>query len=518
MLRLRLKIVEHLCGFLTLAFSLVAVVHSLSPLDARSMTAQINISGEVEFHPSISTSTPNFRVSSTQAKLRWFPRQSHHQHVKEMKIEHDPCASATECQMVNDGDPHIQLDWKWDNSEYLTRSAQFSMEAIVETTNEIIPVYDKIQFPLSLPLSMSRGATSLTREEMVTYLQAGKIANHHHPHMQQAAWELVEGKDDLYHAVFAIADWVYTNIEYSLASIDIEVHNTNTNTNQKQSTSIPRIKTATQVFQSRCGKCDEITALFISFNRAVGIPCRFVSGFSYTDDEELIHNIHGGSRWGPHSWAEVYFSDDVGWVPFDVTYGQFGYVDAGHVLLSTSDDAEPLSVTVEYSAFGEGDAFRLVSHEVTTIIIPGESEYEARARSSLPFIRQRGEAIDIRLEAQAEEVGFGSAAVVVATLRNNRDHYISTQLHLVKPKDIDLISTVPDGNGKTTTNILLKPREEMEVPFFFNMNEEYTPGFHYDYTFSLSSTLVAREALTHIRVKEDAPHFYARGIPVLLLG
>lgn len=409
------------------------------------MTSNVNIRSGVEFHPT--KPGINFRVSSTSATLSWFPRDSLHQNVMEMKIAHAPSA-AMEPQVVGDT---IQLFWEKQGT-----SAQFSMEATVQTTNEIVPVRDRIPFPIQHHLST----------EVSAYLQSGRIANHSQ-HVQQVARSLVTGKDDLYHAVFAIADWASTNIAYSLAS-------------EGQ----PAIQSASQVLQSRFGKCDEITALFVSMNRAVGIPCRFALGYSYTDNELFKQ------RWGAHSWAEVYFPE-VGWVPFDITYGQYGYVDAGHIMLSVSEDAEPSSV--EFSASGR--EFELFGCEVDTSVMP---------RNVQPAYEGRSPTIDICLEAQAKEVGFGSACVVVATLINNRDHYVCTQLNLGKPKGIKLL------NSDTKKNVLLNPGEVMEIPFFFKMDEDYKSGYSYEYTFSISSNLTSREEQAIIKVKEGAPLFYAK--------
>ena len=69
---------------------------------------------------------------------------------------------------------------------------------------------------------------------------------------------------------------------------------------------------ATWVYDNRQGVCDELTGLFISMLRELGIPARFVSGVSYTNLPEFA------KPWGGHGWAEVWFPD-VGWVPFDVT-------------------------------------------------------------------------------------------------------------------------------------------------------------------------------------------------------
>ena len=58
--------------------------------------------------------------------------------------------------------------------------------------------------------------------------------------------------------------------------------------------------------------------------RAVGVPAKFVSGVAYTDSPLFTE------RWGGHGWAEVYFPE-IGWVAFDPTFGEFGWIDVGHI-------------------------------------------------------------------------------------------------------------------------------------------------------------------------------------------
>src|SRR3989338_5480956 len=126
------------------------------------------------------------------------------------------------------------------------------------------------------------------------------------------ASEIAEGEDDLYAVVHKAAEWTKNNIKYDLSTLTAEV-------SQK----------ASWVIDNRQGVCDELTSLFIAMLRSVGIPAKFVSGVAYTESELFPDN------WGSHGWAEVYFPG-YGWVPYDVTYGQFGYIDPTHVKLKES--------------------------------------------------------------------------------------------------------------------------------------------------------------------------------------
>ena len=60
------------------------------------------------------------------------------------------------------------------------------------------------------------------------------------------------------------------------------------------------------------GDCGEQTMLLITLMRMNGIPARWQSGWTFTD----------GDYSDIHDWAEIYLAP-YGWIPVDVTYGQF---------------------------------------------------------------------------------------------------------------------------------------------------------------------------------------------------
>jgi transglutaminase-like putative cysteine protease len=71
--------------------------------------------------------------------------------------------------------------------------------------------------------------------------------------------------------------------------------------------------TAAEAFMLRRGVCQDITHIFISAARRLGIPARYVSGHFYRADG-VVEQEAG------HAWAEVYI-EDLGWVGFDATNG-----------------------------------------------------------------------------------------------------------------------------------------------------------------------------------------------------
>jgi transglutaminase-like putative cysteine protease len=71
--------------------------------------------------------------------------------------------------------------------------------------------------------------------------------------------------------------------------------------------------TAAEAFTLRRGVCQDISHVFISAARRLGIPARYVSGHFYRADG-VVEQEAG------HAWAEVHV-DDLGWVGFDATNG-----------------------------------------------------------------------------------------------------------------------------------------------------------------------------------------------------
>jgi len=71
----------------------------------------------------------------------------------------------------------------------------------------------------------------------------------------------------------------------------------------------------TYVLRERHGDCGQVSLLYISLMRSLGVPSRWESGWM----------IHPGEK-NYHDWAETYF-EGVGWVPIDVSFGRYGNTD-----------------------------------------------------------------------------------------------------------------------------------------------------------------------------------------------
>ncbi|HLC70452.1 MAG TPA: transglutaminase-like domain-containing protein [Candidatus Nanoarchaeia archaeon] len=301
---------------------------------------------------------------------------------------------------------------------------QFKYDAKIKTNNQRVEVRQKIPFPLA-PQDIAG---------FEGYLQPTATIDSNHPQIIAKATELVEGEDDLFKAVFTLANWVDDNVDYDLTTLTA-------GTSQK----------ASWVLENREGVCDEMTSLFVAMARSVGIPARFVSGISYTTSDLF------SEPWQPHGWAEVYFPE-VGWVDFDITFGEYGYIDVTHVKLRDGFDPQEAATRYEWLA-----------HNV---------DLKTRELHINPQITDRGSIIPEELELEQEilapEVDFGSYNVVKGIIKNTADYYAATTLRLAVPSEVEII-------GKDRRTILLAPHEVKETAWVIKIRESLDEDYIYTF-------------------------------------
>ena len=400
----------------------------ITPLDAETMQSRVLILNTV----TLDRTGPQYSVQTLEGELSWYPRDGWLQEI--LSISSDPRSTAT------DG----TMQFSWDSPRH---EETIQVNAVVRTRNAIVPVREPIPFPLRQ-----------VSTEAVAYLEEGEITDQS-PEIRALAQELATGKEDAYEVVFSLADWTTKNINYSLASLGQ-----------------PAIQRSSQVLTSRYGKCDEMTSLFISLNRALGIPARFVAGYAYTNSERFR------TGWGGHGWAEVWLPEQ-GWVPFDVTYGEYGYLDASHITLKVAPDAKENSI--EYTARGNDFALRTQPLDIT--ITPTE------------LIPRKNDVIAITLDAPHTTVDFGSTVLILARVRNTKDYYVSTRLDLAKTTSTEQLSA-------DYRNVLLRPRETKIIPFLVRIDADLREGYYYEFPFRIYTRL-GPSASIDITARNGAPYF-----------
>ncbi len=318
--------------------------------------------------------------------------------------------------------------FEWNDQKIETKKYGFNSK--IRTKNRRIPITKKINFPLS----------KTDTQNLDNYLTTTKTIDKDNQKIISQATKLAEGETDLFKVVFNLAKWVEANINYELTTLT-------TTSSQK----------ASWVLENKKGVCDEMTSLFIAMCRSLGIPARFVSGISYSTSELFEE------PWLPHGWAEVFFPG-YGWVGFDITFGEYGYVDVTHIKLRDGfDPAEP-STKFEWLS----NNVQLKSKELEFVV-----NVENKGITSPDDI-----ALD--QEILGKEVGFGSYNLIKGTVENKGNYYAATTLNLAVPKEVTII-------GEKKKVILLKPFESKEVFWTIKVAQNLQSNYWYEFPVALYS-------------------------------
>lgn len=346
----------------------------------------------------------DYTIKSIDFDLSFYPREDYRQ--------------KNEMQVIYPNDYTKTDDISFRLSSPAETSFLFSVSSKVRTINIPVKIDKKVMFPIK-----NLGS------EMDKYLKETELINYNNPAIIELASQIAEGKDDSYQIVFDLAVWTNRNIKYSLDTMTAEA-------------SLP----ASWVIENRKGVCDELTNLFIAMVRSIGIPAKFVAGISYTESELF------SEPWGAHSWAEVYLPG-YGWVPFDVTYGQYGDIDPTHIKLKESYDSDKTSSSFEW--LGRDVDLKSNSMEMKTSILDYGSKIKPR--------------IEIKNTLFKEEVGFGSYDLLITKVKNLDNYYLPVRISLAKIEGLNGMDPL-DIVDEPTKDILLKPKEERYVYWRIKVN------------------------------------------------
>ncbi len=382
-----------------------AVIASQEAMDifaSETVTIDLTVSSQLTLVPK----EVKLDVDYLQADLYFFPKTDNTQQVVSI-------TTLPESDKFHD---HLRFLWEPPESTRLSYQAQ----GIVKISNVFPRVTQKIPFPLrSVP------------KEAQEYLMPSKHIDSNNPEIINFANNIARGKDDLFEVVSELAIWTKNNINYSLGTLTSDV-------SQK----------ASWVLQNKQGVCDELTSLFIAMCRALGIPARFVTGVSYTSSPLFDR------QWGAHGWAEVYFPN-VGWIPFDPTFGEFGWVDPGHVKMVIGSDPEEPGVRFEW----RGKA----SLEYTA------QKVDAKIVSANKIIPPQ---IELQISPVYKEVGFGSYNLAQVTIENLQPYYVTTEVRLANVNELYPVEPI-------ARQVILKPRQKKTLFWRFQVDPSLYDKFVY---------------------------------------
>ncbi|MBW2963486.1 transglutaminase-like domain-containing protein [Candidatus Woesearchaeota archaeon] len=355
----------------------------------------------------VPTST-SYSIEKIESKLYFYPQDDFQQTVLEIQTSPE----------VTEEEDYLLYKWLGPKEKTL----DYSLEAKVRVFDNIHKVKEKIGFPLkNLP------------EEFLIYTEPAEIIDSDNLKIKQQASLLAEGEDDLYVVVHKLASWVRENIDYDLSTATVKA-------SQK----------ASWVLENKRGVCDEMTSLFMAMARSLGIPARFISGVSYSNDP-IFEN-----PWQAHGWAEVYFPG-YGWVPFDVTFDESGYIDPTHIKLHESLDAG--QATTKFEWLGRNVELEVDELDIDVGIL---SMGEEKIRD-----------VDLTIEVLEENIGFGSYNLVKVEIENLKNYYVAKTLYLVSTPEVE----VEDAKR----HLLLKPEEKITLYWILKLTENLQRS--YTYTF-----------------------------------
>ncbi|HEU5139482.1 MAG TPA: transglutaminase domain-containing protein [Bacillales bacterium] len=93
------------------------------------------------------------------------------------------------------------------------------------------------------------------------------------------------------------------------------------------------------LFETKSGYCDNFSSAMAVMLRTIGIPTRWVKGFTPGSYEKTLDDgtsVYKVTNANAHSWVEVYFPNS-GWVPFEPTKG---FIDSFNVVQLAEDPEE----------------------------------------------------------------------------------------------------------------------------------------------------------------------------------
>lgn len=298
---------------------------------------------------------------------------------------------------------------------------------------ESTPNYPKITQKINYPLNSNQYSTDVVEEFTQFTPQINTNAK-----LQEKALELARGEDDVLVIATKVANWVQQEIEYDLSTV---FENPDQN--------------AVEIFESKQGVCKELSIVYASMLRSLGIPVRINSGFGYTTSEDIIELV--GDNWGGHAWTEVLVGDE--WVPFDLTYQQYGYVDSSHIPLQQSVDMEDLGVRVEMSS----NNIQIVPNSLNS-----DFKFTVNSLNELDssFIN-----VDAQLAVNPLSYQSESNILVNATVENKENFYQIVPLEIVFPNEMieksssTEIMILPPSSTKTHTFIVKMPKDMQGFSF-----------------------------------------------------
>jgi len=126
--------------------------------------------------------------------------------------------------------------------------------------------------------------------------------------------------------------------------------------------------------QSRQGVCQDFTHIMIALVRRLGMPCRYVSGYLFSESGSTDRSSDGAT----HAWVEA-FLPELGWVGFDPTNNLLA--GERHVRVAVGRDYADVPPTR-----GVYQGLSAVRSELAVAVRVGSVRSSLRSSDALPFV------------------------------------------------------------------------------------------------------------------------------------
>jgi len=376
-------------------------------------------------------------IDSVEANLSFIPNDDYRQEV------------SVDYGLGQDHGDYVVYSWK--NPDDVL---EYGYTSTIKTSAEFADVRARVPFPIkNIP------------EDIEKYLSCTEKIDCDSQSIISRASELASGKDDLFDVVFTFATYSTDTLEYDLTFSD-------------------DVECASDVLEIKRGVCTEFTTLMIAFCRAVGIPARYISGEAYSNQE-------GIKGFGEHAWAEVFFPG-YGWVPFDPTYAEYGMVDASHIALKKSVDADqPASSFVWFGRDGN--------------LVPGELDITAE-------IIKEGDDIEPFVKIKTEltsELAIGSYGLITVDITNLLNKYVATTVDLSKIDEL----TVEDPER----HVYLSPFETKTIQWIFKIDDDMAENMIYDFPIFIYTKQLINESVK-VKARREYTYYTRNEILDMMVG
>jgi hypothetical protein len=210
------------------------------------------------------------------------------------------------------------------------------------------------------------------------------------------------------------------------------------------------------VLESKKSVCIGFSSLLIAFLRSVGIPAKYVFGFSAS-----------GTEMKEHSWVEVYIPEH-GFIELDPTYGEFGYVDASHIKLYSDGTSTVLETSYQYRTYA-------------SIL---NSTYNV-SYSFLDYATTL-DLLKLNVSLSKEKASSDDYILLILKIENPTRYYTMTSANLMIPKDVESKTKELELiYGKEILGIVISPYSSRNVYYILHTPKNLDPNYIYTHPISL---------------------------------